>query len=310
MKKLIILALLVVSLAAQAYEPLIREDRVWEYYSYDDFWGTITHSLSQYQFDETQVINGKTYHQLKLKGMVSWQETSQTSETQTVDSVAALLREEDGVVYMLVQTPIIKIYDTENRSFVQQIPEENQEVVIYDFTQIQPGDYFYASGNPYHGNQTVELQYHCPMITKYCVVEVTDDAGRNKITLRNCAVSEVCESLGWNYPEETWGETYADVNIIEGIGNIGAGSFLIPETEGRGAFPNGCSGDIRFNNLYDLDGNVVYKGANVQKPSSGIESIGADAKTPGKLYDLTGREIRNPQRGTIYIQDGEKHIAR
>ncbi|MCI5627046.1 MAG: hypothetical protein MR333_05445, partial [Porphyromonadaceae bacterium] len=97
---------------------------------------------------------------------------------------------------------------------------------------------------------------------------------------------------------------------IEGIGNIGAGSFLTPETEGRGAFPNGCSGDIRFNNLYDLDGNVVYKGANVQKPSSGIESIGADAKTPGKLYDLTGREIRNLQRGTIYIQDGEKHIAR
>ena len=60
MKKLIILALLVVSLAAQADEPLFREDRVWEYYSYDDFWGTITHSLSQYQFDETQVINGDT----------------------------------------------------------------------------------------------------------------------------------------------------------------------------------------------------------------------------------------------------------
>lgn len=29
-----------------------------------------------------------------------------------------------------------------------------------------------------------------------------------------------------------------------------------------------------------------------------------------KTYDLTGREIRNSQRGTIYIQDGEKHIAR
>ena len=29
-----------------------------------------------------------------------------------------------------------------------------------------------------------------------------------------------------------------------------------------------------------------------------------------RMYDLMGREIRNPQRGTIYIQDGEKRIAR
>ncbi|MBO5028895.1 MAG: hypothetical protein J6C59_04705, partial [Muribaculaceae bacterium] len=63
MNKLILIFLVFVSLTAQAYEPLIREDRVWEYYSYDDFWGTITHSLSQYQFDGKQVINGKTYHQ-------------------------------------------------------------------------------------------------------------------------------------------------------------------------------------------------------------------------------------------------------
>ena len=37
MNKLILIFLVFVSLTAQAYEPLIREDRVWEYYSYDDF---------------------------------------------------------------------------------------------------------------------------------------------------------------------------------------------------------------------------------------------------------------------------------
>ena len=72
----------------------------------------------------------------------------------------------------------------------------------------------------------------------------------------------------------------------------------------------GCNTEEWFNNLYDLAGNVIFPGKNMQKPTTGIESIGADAKTPGKLYDLMGREIRNPQRGTIYIQDGEKHIAR
>lgn len=309
MNKLILIFLVFVSLTAQAYEPLIREDRVWEYYSYDDFWRTITHSLSQYQFDGTQEINGKTYHQLKLKDMVSWQETSQTSETQTVDSVAALLREEEGVVYMLVQTPIVMIYDAENQCFVQQKTEENQEVVIYDFTRIQPDDSFYASGNRLHANQTSELNYVCPMITEYSVVEVNEGSAGKIITLQNCGVVGMCVNYNFD-PVEQFGNDYANVDVMEGIGNIGAGSFLVPETKCVIEFCNGCLGYNCFNNLYDLEGNVIYKGANVQKPSSGIESVGADAKTAGKLYDLTGREIRNPQRGAIYIRDGEKRIAR
>ena len=311
MKKLLLLVSLIISLAAQAYEPLIREDRVWEYISSNQVWDMHDHTLSTFQFDGTQEVNGKTYHQLKLKTVTSWEmeayDIIEIGEKHTVDSVEALLREEGGVVYMLVQTPSIMVYEgPENQYFTEQPATENQEVVIYDFTQIHPGDSFYASGNPLHGNQTFDFYYSCPMITKYCVVGVTDDDGRNKITLRNCAVTEVCENRDGITPEET----AADVEVVEGIGNIGLGSFLVPETEWMMIATNGCSYDISFNNLYDLDGNVVYKGANVQKPSSGIESVGADAKTPGKLYDLTGREIRNPQRGTIYIRDGEKHIAR
>ena len=127
-----------------------------------------------------------------------------------------------------------------------------------------------------HGNQTFDFHYSCPMITKYCVVGVTDDDGRNKITLRNCAVSEVCENRGWTNPEET----AANIEVVEGIGNIGSGSFLVPETDGREIATNGCSYNISFNNLYDLEGNLVYKGRNVQKPSNGIESVGADPKFP------------------------------
>ena len=66
MKKIILLALLVVSLAAQAYEPMIREDRVWEYYFIVSRWGTCTNYLYTLQFDGTQEVNGKTYHQLKM----------------------------------------------------------------------------------------------------------------------------------------------------------------------------------------------------------------------------------------------------
>ena len=30
----------------------------------------------------------------------------------------------------------------------------------------------------------------------------------------------------------------------------------------------------------------------------------------GKSYDLTGKQVNDPEPGTIYIQDGEKRIAR
>ena len=44
---------------------------------------------------------------------------------------------------------------------------------------------------------------------------------------------------------------------------------------------------------------------------SGIGNINAEEpEHDTRMYDLMGREIRNPQRGAIYIQDGEKRIAR
>ena len=73
MKKLLLLVSLIISLAAQAYEPLIREDRVWEYISSDQHWTMHSHTLSTFQFDGTQEVNGKTYHQLKLKTVSSWE---------------------------------------------------------------------------------------------------------------------------------------------------------------------------------------------------------------------------------------------
>lgn len=48
----------------------------------------------------------------------------------------------------------------------------------------------------------------------------------------------------------------------------------------------------------------------IHKPngSTGIESVTAPRPTDGKKYDLSGREITTPTKGTIYIEDGKKHI--
>ena len=139
MRKILLLLTVLASLSAQAYEPLIREDRVWEFISSNQVWDIHDHTLSTFQFDGTQEVNGKTYHQLKLKTVSSWEmeayDIIEIGEKNTVDTVEALLREEEGVVYMLVQTPSIMVYEgPENQYFSEQPATENQEVVIYDFT--------------------------------------------------------------------------------------------------------------------------------------------------------------------------------
>lgn len=42
--------------------------------------------------------------------------------------------------------------------------------------------------------------------------------------------------------------------------------------------------------------------------STGIGSITAPRPTDGKKYDLSGREITTPIKGTVYIENGKKHI--
>lgn len=44
--------------------------------------------------------------------------------------------------------------------------------------------------------------------------------------------------------------------------------------------------------------------------STGIESITAPCPADGKKYDLSGREITTPIKGTVYIENGKKHIQK
>ena len=56
---------------------------------------------------------------------------------------------------------------------------------------------------------------------------------------------------------------------------------------------------------------ILYTQSRLEALYSGIGNINAEEpEHDTRMYDLMGREIRNPQRGTIYIQDGEKRIAR
>ena len=95
---------------------------------------------------------------------------------------------------------------------------------------------------------------------------------------------------------------------MKGIGNVGFGGFVIMFQK------YGPAGGIEYahylNRVYDNYGNVIYQGLKVDYPTSGIASVEADGRYDDRMYDMMGREIRNPLPGTVYIQRGRKYIAR
>ena len=63
--------------------------------------------------------------------------------------------------------------------------------------------------------------------------------------------------------------------------------------------------DITLLRVEDADGKQVF-----ENKHSGVETITTGLPADGRMYDLMGREIREPRRGTVYIQDGRKKVKR
>ncbi len=68
---------------------------------------------------------------------------------------------------------------------------------------------------------------------------------------------------------------------------------------------NNSSRDITLLRVEDSEGKLLY-----ENKDSGVETIAGERVDDGRMYDLSGREIREPQRGTVYIQGGRKMVKR
>lgn len=90
--------------------------------------------------------------------------------------------------------------------------------------------------------------------------------------------------------------------------------------EGIGAdndsyFPDGpiSYSDNRFlSKVRDKAGNVIFTQEDFHAPSyspSGIADAMAEESKDDEMYDIYGRRISNPERGTIYIRGGRKYVA-
>lgn len=102
--------------------------------------------------------------------------------------------------------------------------------------------------------------------------------------------------------------TKSEFQIIEGIGPVSDGfvGYLIADLVPTG----GWYYVIGFNRVEDKGGNVIYTAEDIG--FAGVDAINANNPvTDDRTFDLMGRELRGePQRGTVYIRNGRKEIAR
>ena len=304
---ILVLINLFACVAACAYESMIREDRVWiySYEVYDEAFSVVSGTDYYFSFSGSKTVNGKTYYELIQKCETEWECVDNDGKKEIVVTERhdgqnihiAWMREDidSQKVYLLVDGVATICPDHVNFYKPVEVDVSNQEVVLYNFNLVDVdretsfigiGIYFNRS-SPF--SFTGDYQF-----VPYSVVsqqsKQIQGSERKYLTL------------------SPFGEGQTNGNCfsyIEGVGNIGrgilnrpyVGPLLISETKILG-----------FSQLTDTQGNVLFDNRWLQQNS--ISEIYSDGVSSGTKYDLTGREIRNPQRGTIYIQNGEKRIAR
>ena len=104
-----------------------------------------------------------------------------------------------------------------------------------------------------------------------------------------------------------------EIIVVEGIGS-NRGYMCQPQFMCTTTGDGGAA--IYLKNVTDAEGNVIFTAADFDAPSysADVPEVGFDTGMnpvkDNKMYDLNGREIRGPLPGTVYILNGEKHVAK
>ena len=299
-----VISLIAMSVPSKAYEPTVREDRVWECATdyYDWSTGTAHSSLSKIRFRGTEQINGITYHRWVKTEEILWQSKAgviiSMPDTSYTEKTIALLREDGGKIWICLSQEQDSLYQDDTDGAYRIITSSENidlkdvtEKVLYDFT-LNVGDsvtllveYFpeAKSGRYEAGGYLHEYKDQ---------VEETEFREINNKTLRQLKYSrcgiEAIESIG-------------AYSLYSTLARPGV-QFMIDGGYGQNAFLNG---------IYDGAGNRIFGKWEYSVPANaGISDVIAPVNLDRKMYDLMGREIKEPAPGTVYIQGGRKLIAR
>ena len=281
--------------SVSAYEPLVVEGRIWEYASHS----ISKNALTQVRFQGTATVNGTVYHRLVVIKTEKWDENSPEDGVMTSEpnEVIALMREENKKVYICVADcpDASGIY---SRYFDGVVDEETNgatEILLYDFS-LPVGAEFNCGIGLLNCNKSKADLDPAMLVPAECTMGKTGSSEvGGKATPTYIYTVGCLEGRDFDYN--------ADIEVVEGIGP--AWAMWNPKIQDM---PSTTIYYENLNGVYDAEGKPIYGEFYVTKPS-GVDSI-AVLDSDGRMYDLMGREIREPQRGTVYIQDGRKKVQR
>ncbi len=266
---------------APAYHPLVQEGKAWSQFSYKRFENPDRFSkiwLPEMYFEGKCERNGKEYSVLRT----------------SPDDVLALMRQEGGKVYLLIDENFIgryNIFDLNDPGTDDPEKYIGKEYLVYDFDAKKGDEFngiFYCVAN--------DVIYLNMGLEVYDVDEISVN-GQNlrRLDIPHCGF------------------------VVEGYGAQN-GNCLIPQfIECCAGHDHYCDPELKMHHIIDRETREeIFTYEDFSKPSVGVEEIPAEQPSDGvqakpkdnKMYDLNGREIRNPLPGTVYIQNGEKHVAK
>ena len=289
------------------YLPLIDEENVWEYVEIRYGETDATYILSKFRFDGTVDAYGRTYYCWVCTSRDSWLinlETGSASDLKTEfpNEITALLREKYGCVYMLNEQPEISYTTMSYRQIFKRDAVEGEEVLLYSmFSDLY---------------QTVDMMLDAPgygcVIAPAYLYEIREVETEMTGLLSEYHMINVPQVVpvgnGIDAADGTGFIVPIDFHFAEGVGNTGYGtltdiaSFHDPDVKDA----------VRFNNLYDRKGRVIYPGLGIKAPETGgVGGVTDDTRNgEGIRYDLFGRRIREAAPGQIYIENGRKRVGR
>ncbi|MDE7414656.1 MAG: hypothetical protein K2N05_12825 [Muribaculaceae bacterium] len=309
--------LTIINFPLSAQNKLIVENRIWEYFNYkgEDRWYEL------YMFDGTCELNGKTYNQWKLIKRTDLPSSSDAAPMETpMDSVVALMREEAGKVYLLLQDQTIRRYNSETKMLSAPfVAPEGEEAILYDFTLsaddnvTEPVKLLWAEELP---AQTAITQCNVVGVRPFDL----NDMVVNQFTLESDLHIQILKNLP--NPDEAMDkeihlsgdeikegnvEGIATVTYAEVIGNSGRGNMtsLMPQ------YPIYLTSGFMdyevcyLSSVFDVDGTYIYG-----KPAGIHNTQITKQDNDSRLYDLHGRRVTNPQPGSVYIRGGKKFVAK
>ena len=273
MKKIVFLMILIflVGDLQSAENRTVVEGRVWDYYEHGNNYGEPYDFLREgYHFDGTHEFNGIEYNVFRNSD----------------SSPVAYMREEDNKVFLYCGDGIEGDVPYPMNPEMGDSTTEN-EILLYNFN-LKKGDKSIYPG----------FDDMCDHTYFFFDVEIVS-TGEMDYKSNNFSYQDFY--VKGNYYNED--KPYRN---IEGLGNI---QGLLPFPQ----FANVSSGlTKRWESLLrvsDSDGNIIYENEELLSSLACVGEISAN--TPDEeIFDLHGRRVSNPIRGSVYIRGGKKYIAR